>query len=209
MLRLVNIVKDYTAAGNTVHALRGVSVNFRKSEFVSVLGPSGCGKTTLLNIIGGLDKYTSGDLVINGRSTRLFSDRDWDVYRNHRVGFVFQSYNLIPHQTVLGNVELALTIAGVNKAERRRRAAEALAKVGLGDQLDKRPNQLSGGQSQRVAIARALVNDPEILLADEPTGALDSVTSVQIMDLMKEIAGRGWSSWSRTTPNSRKSTPRV
>ena len=189
MLRLVNIVKDYTAAGNTVHALRGVSVNFRKSEFVSVLGPSGCGKTTLLNIIGGLDKYTSGDLVINGRSTRLFSDRDWDVYRNHRVGFVFQSYNLIPHQTVLGNVELALTIAGVNKAERRRRAAEALAKVGLGDQLDKRPNQLSGGQSQRVAIARALVNDPEILLADEPTGALDSVTSVQIMDLMKEIAG--------------------
>ncbi len=189
MLRLMNIVKDYTAAGNTVHALRGVSVNFRKSEFVSVLGPSGCGKTTLLNIIGGLDKYTSGDLVINGRSTRLFSDRDWDVYRNHRVGFVFQSYNLIPHQTVLGNVELALTIAGVNKAERRRRAAEALAKVGLGDQLDKRPNQLSGGQSQRVAIARALVNDPEILLADEPTGALDSVTSVQIMDLMKEIAG--------------------
>ena len=189
MLRLVNIVKDYTAAGNTVHALRGVSVNFRKSEFVSVLGPSGCGKTTLLNIIGGLDKYTSGDLVINGRSTRLFSDRDWDVYRNHRVGFVFQSYNLIPHQTVLGNVELALTIAGINKAERRRRAAEALAKVGLGDQLDKRPNQLSGGQSQRVAIARALVNDPEILLADEPTGALDSVTSVQIMDLMKEIAG--------------------
>ena len=175
MLRLVNIVKDYTAAGNTVHALRGVSVNFRKSEFVSVLGPSGCGKTTLLNIIGGLDKYTSGDLVINGRSTRLFSDRDWDVYRNHRVGFVFQSYNLIPHQTVLGNVELALTIAGVNKAERRRRAAEALAKVGLGDQLDKRPNQLSGGQSQRVAIARALVNDPEILLADEvyvPAAAL-------------------------------------
>ena len=189
MLRLVDIVKDYSAAGNTVHALRGVSVEFRRSEFVSILGASGCGKTTLLNIIGGLDKYTSGDLVINGRSTRSFSDRDWDVYRNHRVGFVFQSYNLIPHQTVLGNVELALTIAGVSKAERRRRAAEALAKVGLGDQLDKKPNQLSGGQCQRVAIARALVNDPEILLADEPTGALDSVTSVQIMDLMKEIAG--------------------
>ena len=189
MLQLKNIVKDYAAAGNTVHALRGVSVNFRESEFVSILGPSGCGKTTLLNIIGGLDKYTSGDLVIGGRSTRSFSDRDWDVYRNHRVGFVFQSYNLIPHQTVLGNVELALTIAGVSKAERRRRAAEALQKVGLGDQLDKRPNQLSGGQCQRVAIARALVNDPEILLADEPTGALDSVTSVQIMDLMKEIAG--------------------
>ena len=189
MLRLVDIVKDYSAAGNTVHALRGVSVEFRRSEFVSILGASGCGKTTLLNIIGGLDKYTSGDLVINGRSTRSFSDRDWDVYRNHRVGFVFQSYNLIPHQTVLGNVELALTIAGVSKAERRRRAAEALAKVGLGDQLDKKPNQLSGGQCQRVAIARALVNDPEILLADEPTGALDSMTSVQIMDLMKEIAG--------------------
>ena len=189
MLKLTNIVKDYIAAGSTVHALRGVSVNFRDSEFVSILGPSGCGKTTLLNIIGGLDKYTSGDLVINGRSTSSFTDRDWDVYRNHRVGFVFQSYNLIPHQTVLGNVELALTIAGVGKAERRRRAAEALKKVGLGDQLDKKPNQLSGGQCQRVAIARALVNDPEILLADEPTGALDSVTSVQIMDLMKEIAG--------------------
>lgn len=189
MLQLNGIVKDYIAAGSTVHALRGVSVNFRESEFVSILGPSGCGKTTLLNIIGGLDKYTSGDLVINGKSTRSFTDRDWDVYRNHRVGFVFQGYNLIPHQTVLGNVELALTIAGVGKAERKRRAAEALKKVGLGDQLDKRPNQLSGGQCQRVAIARALVNDPEILLADEPTGALDSVTSVQIMDLMKEIAG--------------------
>ncbi len=189
MLRLMNIVKDYATSSGTVHALRGVSVDFRDSEFVSVLGPSGCGKTTMLNIIGGLDKYTSGDLVINGRSTRSFSDRDWDVYRNHRVGFVFQSYNLIPHQTVLGNVELALTIAGVSKAERRRRAKEALEKVGLGDQLEKKPNQLSGGQSQRVAIARALVNDPEILLADEPTGALDSVTSVQIMDLMKEIAG--------------------
>ena len=189
MLVLDNIVKDYDVAGGKVHALKGVSLAFRSSEFVSVLGASGCGKTTLLNIIGGLDKYTSGDLVINGRSTRLFKDRDWDVYRNHRVGFVFQSYNLIPHQTVLGNVELALTIAGISKAERKKRAAAALEKVGLGDQLGKRPNQLSGGQCQRVAIARALVNDPEILLADEPTGALDSVTSVQIMDLMKEIAG--------------------
>ena len=189
MLRLENIVKNYKVAGEDVPALRGVTLNFRKSEFVSVLGPSGCGKTTLLNIIGGLDKYTSGDLVINGRSTKEFSDRDWDVYRNHRVGFVFQSYNLIPHQTVLGNVELALTIAGVGKAERRARARAALEKVGLGDQINKRPNQLSGGQCQRVAIARALVNDPEILLADEPTGALDSKTSVQIMDLMKEIAG--------------------
>lgn len=189
MLRLDNIVKDYDVAGGKVHALKGVSLAFRSSEFVSVLGASGCGKTTLLNIIGGLDKYTSGDLVINGRSTRLFKDKDWDVYRNHRVGFVFQSYNLIPHQTVLGNVELALTIAGISKAERKKRAAAALEKVGLGDQLNKRPNQLSGGQCQRVAIARALVNDPEILLADEPTGALDSVTSVQIMDLMKEIAG--------------------
>lgn len=189
MLVLDNIVKDYDVAGGKVHALKGVSLAFRKSEFVSVLGASGCGKTTLLNIIGGLDKYTSGDLIINGRSTRFFKDRDWDVYRNHRVGFVFQSYNLIPHQTVLGNVELALTIAGISKAERRKRAAAALEKVGLGDQLNKRPNQLSGGQCQRVAIARALVNDPEILLADEPTGALDSVTSLQIMDLMKEIAG--------------------
>lgn len=189
MLVLDNIVKDYDVAGGKVHALKGVSLAFRSSEFVSVLGASGCGKTTLLNIIGGLDKYTSGDLVINGRSTRSFRDKDWDVYRNHRVGFVFQSYNLIPHQTVLGNVELALTIAGIGKAERKARAAAALEKVGLGDQLNKRPNQLSGGQCQRVAIARALVNDPEILLADEPTGALDSVTSIQIMDLMKEIAG--------------------
>lgn len=189
MLRLDNIVKDYDVAGGKVHALKGISLSFRSSEFVSVLGASGCGKTTLLNIIGGLDKYTSGDLVINGRSTRSFRDKDWDVYRNHRVGFVFQSYNLIPHQTVLGNVELALTIAGIGKAERKARAAAALEKVGLGDQLNKRPNQLSGGQCQRVAIARALVNDPEILLADEPTGALDSVTSIQIMDLMKEIAG--------------------
>ena len=189
MLRLENIKKSYKVAGESVPALKGVSVNFRSNEFVSILGPSGCGKTTLLNIIGGLDKYTSGDLVINGRSTKEYGDRDWDVYRNHRVGFVFQSYNLIPHQTVLGNVELALTIAGVSKAERKARAKAALVKVGLADHINKRPNQLSGGQCQRVAIARALVNDPEILLADEPTGALDTKTSVQIMDLMKEIAG--------------------
>lgn len=189
MLRLADIRKNYKVAGEDVPALKGVSVNFRANEFVSILGPSGCGKTTLLNIIGGLDKYTSGDLVINGRSTKSFGDREWDVYRNHRIGFVFQSYNLIPHQTVLGNVELALTIAGVSKAERRARAKAVLEKVGLGEHLTKRPNQLSGGQCQRVAIARALVNDPEILLADEPTGALDTKTSVQIMNLMKEIAG--------------------
>lgn len=189
MLRLADIRKNYKVAGEDVPALKGVSVNFRANEFVSILGPSGCGKTTLLNIIGGLDKYTSGDLVINGRSTKSFGDREWDVYRNHRIGFVFQSYNLIPHQTVLGNVELALTIAGVSKAKRRARAKAVLEKVGLGEHLNKRPNQLSGGQCQRVAIARALVNDPEILLADEPTGALDTKTSVQIMNLMKEIAG--------------------
>ena len=188
MLRLVNIKKDYVTSSETVHALKGVDLCFRKAEFVSILGPSGCGKTTLLNIIGGLDHYTSGDLVINGRSTKRFRDRDWDVYRNHRVGFIFQSYNLIPHQTVLGNVELALTISGIGKEERVRRAKEALDRVGLSDQYYKRPNQLSGGQCQRVAIARALVNDPEILLADEPTGALDTVTSVQIMDLIREIA---------------------
>ncbi len=188
MLALKNIVKDYYVASETVHALKGVSINFRKSEFVSILGPSGCGKTTLLNIIGGLDRYTSGDLVINSKSTKLYTDRDWDVYRNHRIGFIFQSYNLIPHQTVLGNVELALTIAGVGKEERIRRAKQALDRVGLKDQYYKKPNQLSGGQCQRVAIARALVNDPEILLADEPTGALDTVTSVQIMDLIKEIS---------------------
>ena len=172
-----------------MHALKGVSLNFRPNEFVCILGASGCGKTTLLNIIGGLDQYTSGDLIIQGKSTRHFKDRDWDVYRNHRIGFVFQSYNLIPHQTVLGNVELALTISGVSREERKKRAAEALKRVGLGEELDKKPNQLSGGQMQRVAIARALVNDPDILLADEPTGALDSNTSVQIMDLIKEIAG--------------------
>ncbi|MGN1421961.1 MAG: ATP-binding cassette domain-containing protein [Oscillospiraceae bacterium] len=188
MLEIKDITKDYSAGGETVHALRGVSIRFRESELVSVLGHSGCGKTTLLNIIGGLDQYTSGDLIINGKSTKKFRDRDWDTYRNHSVGFIFQSYNLIPHQTVLSNVELALTLSGVSKAERRERARAALEKVGLGDQIHKRPNQMSGGQMQRVAIARALVNDPDILLADEPTGALDSETSVQIMELIKEIA---------------------
>ena len=189
MLQLKDIVKDYTTASETVRALKGVNISFRQKEFVSILGPSGCGKTTLLNIIGGLDHYTSGDLTIAGRSTRLYKDRDWDVYRNHRVGFIFQSYNLIPHQTILGNVELALTIAGLSKEERIRKAKIALDRVGLSDKYNKRPNQLSGGQCQRVAIARALVNDPEILLADEPTGALDTVTSKQIMDLIKEISG--------------------
>ena len=189
MLQLKHIRKDYVTASETVNALKGVSISFRKREFVSILGPSGCGKTTLLNIIGGLDHYTSGNLVINGVSTDLYTDRDWDVYRNHRVGFIFQSYNLIPHQTVLGNVELALTIAGISKEERIERAKRALDRVGLSGQYYKKPNQLSGGQCQRVAIARALVNDPEILLADEPTGALDTVTSVQIMDLIKEISG--------------------
>ena len=188
MLQLKNIKKDYVTSSETVHALKGISISFRKSEFVSILGPSGCGKTTLLNIVGGLDHYSDGDLVIGGRSTKEFKDRDWDVYRNHRVGFIFQSYNLIPHQTVLGNVELALTIAGIDREERIERAKRALDRVGLSDQYYKKPNQLSGGQCQRVAIARALVNDPEILLADEPTGALDTVTSVQIMDLVKEIS---------------------
>ncbi len=188
MLKLKNIVKEYGSGEDAVRALRGVSLEFRKSEFVSVLGPSGCGKTTLLNIIGGLDGYTSGDLVIQNRSTKEYKASDWDTYRNHSVGFVFQSYNLIPHQSVLSNVELALTLSGVSKAERRKRAVDALKSVGLGDQLHKKPNQMSGGQMQRVAIARALVNDPEILLADEPTGALDSTTSVQIMDILKEIA---------------------
>ena len=188
MLVLKNITKNYLAGDNTVAALRGVSIDFRKSEFVSILGPSGCGKTTLLNIIGGLDRYTDGDLIISGRSTKDFSDGDWDTYRNHSIGFVFQSYNLIPHQTVLANVELALTLSGVSKAERRKRATDALVKVGLGDQLHKKPGQMSGGQMQRVAIARALVNDPEILLADEPTGALDTETSVQIMEILKEIS---------------------
>ena len=188
MLKLTGIKKDYITASETVHALKGIDLYFRHSEFVSVLGPSGCGKTTLLNIIGGLDHYTDGDLLINGTSTKFYGDKDWDVYRNHRIGFIFQSYNLIPHQTILGNVELALTIAGISKEERVARAKEALDRVGLAGQYQKRPNQLSGGQCQRVAIARALVNNPEILLADEPTGALDSETSVQVMDLLKEIA---------------------
>ncbi len=188
MLSLKSIVKKYGTDENIVTALDGVSLSFRNSEFVAILGHSGCGKTTLLNIIGGLDHYTSGDLIINGISTKEYKDRDWDAYRNHSVGFIFQSYNLIPHQTVLANVELALTISGVSKAERRKKAVEALEKVGLGDQLHKKPNQMSGGQMQRVAIARALINDPDILLADEPTGALDSETSVQVMELLKEIA---------------------
>ncbi|MBQ6023780.1 MAG: ABC transporter ATP-binding protein/permease [Clostridia bacterium] len=188
MLILKDIIKDYPTGDTSVRALKGVSINFRENEFVSVLGPSGCGKTTLLNIIGGLDKYTEGDLVINGKSTMEFTDSDWDTYRNHSIGFVFQSYNLIPHQTVLSNVELALTLSGVSKKERRERATEALKKVGLSEQINKRPAQMSGGQMQRVAIARALVNNPDIILADEPTGALDTETSVQIMDLLKEVA---------------------
>ena len=188
MLQLKNITKNYLSGDNEVQALKGIDIEFRENEFVSILGQSGCGKTTLLNIIGGLDRYTSGDLIINGKSTKEFKDKDWDTYRNHSVGFVFQSYNLIPHQTVLANVELALTISGVGKTERRKRAIEALQKVGLGDQLNKKPNQMSGGQMQRVAIARALVNDPDILLADEPTGALDSKTSVQVMEILKEIS---------------------
>ena len=188
MLTLKNIIKTYKTGDEKVDALKGVNISFRKNEFVAILGHSGCGKTTLLNIIGGLDKYTSGDLIIDSKSTKNFSDHDWDTYRNHRVGFVFQSYNLIEHQSVLANVELALTLSGVSRKERRERAKNALIKVGLGDQLNKKPNQMSGGQMQRVAIARALVNNPEILLADEPTGALDSATSVQIMELIKEIA---------------------
>lgn len=188
MLELRGIKKDYSAGSNTVHALKGIDLCFRKSEFVSILGPSGCGKTTMLNIIGGLDQYTEGDLLIKGTSTKKFKDRDWDNYRNHSIGFVFQSYNLIPHQTILQNVELALTLSGVSKRERRKRAKEVLEQVGLSDQLNKRPNTLSGGQMQRVAIARALVNNPDIILADEPTGALDSKTSVQVMELLKEVA---------------------
>ena len=188
MLELKNITKDYVSGNETVHALKGVSVSFRESEFVAILGQSGCGKTTLLNIIGGLDQYTAGDLVINGVSTKQYKDKDWDAYRNHSVGFVFQSYNLIPHQTVLSNVELALTLSGVSKAERRQRAMKALQDVGLGDQLRKKPSQMSGGQMQRVAIARALVNDPDIILADEPTGALDTATSVQVMDILRQVA---------------------
>ncbi len=188
MLELKNIKKDYITSNETVQALKGISIKFRENEFVAILGQSGCGKTTLLNIIGGLDHYTSGDLIINGKSTKEFKDKDWDTYRNHSIGFVFQSYNLIPHQSILSNVELALTISGVSKKERKKRAIEALEKVGLGDKLHKRPNELSGGQMQRVAIARAIVNNPDIILADEPTGALDTKTSVQVMDILKEIS---------------------
>jgi putative ABC transport system permease protein len=188
MLELRQVKKDYLSGENTVHALKGIDLQFRKSEFVSILGPSGCGKTTMLNIIGGLDGYTDGDLLINGKSTKDFKDRDWDTYRNHSIGFVFQSYNLIPHQTVLQNVELALTLSGVTKSERRERAKKSLEEVGLGNQLHKKPSEMSGGQMQRVAIARALVNNPEIILADEPTGALDTKTSVQIMNILNEVA---------------------
>lgn len=188
MLRLDNITKEYITGDSKVEALKGITLQFRKSEFVSILGQSGCGKTTLLNIIGGLDRYTTGDLVINGRSTKEFKDKDWDMYRNHSIGFIFQNYNLIPHQTVLSNVELALTLSGVSKAERKKRAIKALEDVGLKEQIHKKPNQLSGGQMQRVAIARALVNDPEIILADEPTGALDTSTSIQVMEILKKIS---------------------
>ena len=188
MLQIKHICKEYRTGSLVQKALDDVSLNLRDNEFVAILGPSGSGKTTLLNIIGGLDRYDSGDLIINGISTKKYKDRDWDSYRNHTIGFVFQSYNLIPHQTVLANVELALTISGIGKTERRRRAKEALDKVGLGNQIHKKPNQMSGGQMQRVAIARALVNDPDILLADEPTGALDSDTSIQVMDLLREVA---------------------
>ena len=188
MLRCENIIKDYPTSEEVVHALKGVSLSFRNNEFVSILGQSGCGKTTFLNIIGGLDHYTSGDLIINGKCTRNYKDKDWDTYRNHKIGFVFQSYNLITHQSVLSNVELALTLSGVGKEERKKRAIEALTKVGLKDQIYKKPTQLSGGQMQRVAIARAIVNNPDIILADEPTGALDSSTSIQIMEILKEIS---------------------
>ena len=188
MLKLVQITKDYVSGDSKVEALKGISIEFRKNEFVSILGQSGCGKTTLLNIIGGLDRYTKGDLIINGKSTKDFKDKDWDAYRNYSVGFVFQNYNLIPHQTVLANVELALTISGVSKKERKARAIKALEDVGLKEQIHKKPNQLSGGQMQRVAIARALVNNPDIILADEPTGALDTKTSVQVMEILKKIS---------------------
>ena len=187
MLQLKHIRKEYRTGDLVQKALDDVSLNLRDNEFVAILGPSGSGKTTLLNIIGGLDRYDSGDLVINGISTRKYTDRDWDSYRNHTIGFVFQSYNLIPHQTVLSNVELALTISGISKAERRRRATKALEDVGLGSQLHKRPSEMSGGQMQRVAIARALVNNPDILLADEPTGALDSVSGAQVMELFRRL----------------------
>ena len=188
MLTLKHITKEYTAGDTSVQALKGIDLSFRKNEFVSVLGPSGCGKTTLLNIIGGLDHYTTGDLLINGVSTKQYRDRDWDAYRNHTIGFVFQSYNLIPHQTVLQNVELALTLSGVSKAERRKRATQVLEKVGLGDQLHKRPNQMSGGQMQRIAIARALAAQPAVIFADEPTGALDQTTGHEIMSILMRTA---------------------
>ena len=188
MLQIREIHKEYKTGSLVQKALDGVSLNLRDNEFVAILGPSGSGKTTLLNIIGGLDRYDTGDLIINGVSTKRYKDRDWDSYRNHTIGFVFQSYNLIPHQTVLSNVELALTISGISKRERKQRAMDALDKVGLREQAHKKPNQMSGGQMQRVAIARALVNDPDILLADEPTGALDTETSIQVMDLLKEVA---------------------
>lgn len=191
MLQLNNITKDYISGDTVVNALKGISISFREHEFVSILGQSGCGKTTMLNIIGGLDRYTDGDLIIGGRSTKEFKDKDWDSYRNHKIGFIFQSYNLIPHQTVLSNVELALTLSGVSKTERRKRAVEALEMVGLGDQINKKPNQMSGGQMQRVAIARALVNDPDIILADEPTGALDSKSGAQIMELFQSLHEEG------------------
>ena len=191
MLELKGIKKDYLAGENTVHALKGIDLRFRRNEFVSILGPSGCGKTTMLNIIGGLDQYTEGDLIINGRSTKDFKDRDWDTYRNHSIGFVFQSYNLIPHQTVLQNVELALTLSGVSKAERRKRAKKALEDVGLGNQLSKKPSEMSGGQMQRVAIARALVNNPAVILADEATGNLDTRTSFEILVLFQKLHAEG------------------
>ena len=188
MLQIKQLCKEYRTGDLVQKALDHVDLNLRDNEFVAILGPSGSGKTTLLNIIGGLDRYDSGNLIINGISTKKYKDRDWDSYRNHTIGFVFQSYNLIPHQTILANVELALTISGIGKSERRKKAQKALEEVGLGEQIHKKPNQLSGGQMQRVAIARALVNDPDILLADEPTGALDSATSVQVMELLKKVA---------------------
>ena len=191
MLQIKNICKEYRTGGLVQKALDDVSLNLRDNEFVAILGPSGSGKTTLLNIIGGLDRYDSGDLIINGISTQKYKDRDWDSYRNHTIGFVFQSYNLIPHQSVLANVELALTISGIGKSERRRRATEALEKVGLGKQLHKRPSQMSGGQMQRVAIARAIVNSPKLLLADEPTGALDSKSGAQVMELFQKLNDEG------------------
>ena len=191
MLKLKGITKDYAVGDDKVHALKGIDLEFRESEFVAILGHSGCGKTTLLNIIGGLDGYTDGDLIINGKSTKDFNDRDWDSYRNHSIGFVFQSYNLIPHQTVLANVELALTLSGVSKAERRDRAVKALEQVGLGDQLTKKPNQMSGGQMQRVAIARALALEPEVLLMDEPTSALDPEMVGEVLNVMRDLAKEG------------------